>query len=126
MLILARTALRRPKLVLAILLLATGAVAAGLFRLAIRVDGEALYPEGDATVERTLADRQRFDEPQQVIVLATSRPGGPPLASPAGLRELQRLHDGLKALPGVQFQGVRSLADLLEPPADRTLSIRSF
>src|SRR3954463_15740143 len=102
MLILARTALRRPKLVLAILLLATGAVAAGLFRLAIRVDGEALYPQGDATVARTLADRQRFDEPQQVILLAASRPGGPLLASPEGLRWLASRHADLATLPGVQ------------------------
>ncbi len=124
MLSLARTALRRPKLVLAILLLATAAVAAGLSRLVVRVDGEALYPLGDATVARTLADRQRFDEPQQVILLAASRPGGTLLGSPSGLRWLAGLHAGLAKLPGVD--GVRSLANLVEPPAEAGLVIRSF
>lgn len=127
MLSLARFALQRPRLVLFVLALGTAFVALGLFRLQIRTDGAAIYPQGDATVEQTLADRERFHEPQQVILLATSHPGGPPLASPAGFRWLQRLHAGLQALPGVQqHQGVRSLADLLEPPKDNTLSIRSF
>ncbi|HEX3554445.1 MAG TPA: MMPL family transporter [Thermoanaerobaculia bacterium] len=126
MLTLARTALRRPVLVLVLFLLGSAVVAAGLRRLEIRTDGAALYPQGDATVERTLADRRRFDEPQQVILLASSRPGGLPLASPAGFRWIARLHAGLETLPGVRRQGVRSLASLVEPPAGATLVIRGF
>lgn len=126
MLTLAKTALRRPGLVLFLTLLGTAFAVAGLFRLEIRTDGISLYPEGDPTVERTLADRETFAEPQQVILLATSRPGGPPLASPAGFRWIDRVHDSLQALPVAQSFGVRSLANLVERPEGRTLAIRSF
>jgi predicted RND superfamily exporter protein len=126
MLTLVHTALRRPWLVLFLLGLGTAVLIAGLFRLEVRTDGAALYPQGEATVERTLADRQRFDEPQQVILLATSQPGGPLLASPAGFRWISRVHASLQALPVAQSFGVRSLANLVERPEGRTLSIRSF
>ncbi len=126
MLSLARFALRRPKLVLLLAGLGTAILVAGLFRLEIRTDGAALYPQGDAVVERTLADRRRFAEPQQVIVLATSRRGGPLLASPAGFRWIASTHAALQALPSAQSLGVRSLANLIEPPAGATLMIRSF
>jgi predicted RND superfamily exporter protein len=126
MLILARAALRRPKLFLLLAGLGTALLSAGLFRLEIRTDGAALYPQGDAMVERTLADRQRFAEPQQVILLATSRRGGPLLASPAGFRWISSTHAALQALPSAQSLGVRSLANLIEPPAGATLMIRSF
>jgi len=126
MLILARTALRRPKLILLLAGLGTAVLIAGLFRLEIRTDGGALYPRGDAMVERTLADRLRFAEPQQVILLATSRRGGPLLASPAGFRWISRVHASLQALPVAQSLGVRSLANLVEPPEGSTLSIRTF
>ena len=124
MLILARAALRRPRLVLFLVAAGTAVVSAGLFRLEIRTDGAALYPQGDAMVEQTLADRRKFAEPQQVILLAASRPGGPLLASPAGFRWIAGIHSGLQTLSGVQ--GVRSLANLIEPPKERTLSIRNF
>ncbi len=123
---LAHLALRRPWLVLVLLGLGTAFVLAGLFRLEIRTDGNSIYPEGDSTVERTLADRERFAEPQQVILVATSRPGGPPLASPAGFRWISAVHDSLQALPVAQSFGVRSLANLVERPEGRTLSIHSF
>ena len=126
MLALVHTALRRPRLVLALIGLGTAVLLAGLFRLEVRTDGISLYPDGDPTVERTLADRQRFDEPQQVIVLATSRPGGPPLATPAGFRWISRVHASLQALPVAQTFGVRSLANLVERPEGRTLAIHSF
>jgi predicted RND superfamily exporter protein len=126
MLILARTALRRPKLVLLLAGLGTAILIAGLFRLEIRTDGAALYPRGNAVVERTLADRRRFAEPQQVILLATSRRDGPLLASPAGFRWISSTHAALQALPSAQSLGVRSLANLIEPPAGATLRIRSF
>ena len=79
MLGLARAALARPFLVLALLAVATAAVARGLFRLELRTDGAAIYPRDDPAVERTLADRQAFAEVDQIVVLVTSRPGGPRL-----------------------------------------------
>ena len=93
---LARFALARPLLVLLLFLLGTAAVAPGLFRLEIRTDGAAIYPEHDPMVERTLADRETFFEPEQIIVLATSKPGGPPLASPEGFRFLQKTYRELR------------------------------
>jgi hypothetical protein len=126
MLTLVGTALRRPGLVLFLIGLGTAFLIAGLFRLEVRTDGAALYPQGDATVERTLADRQRFAEPQQIILLATSRPGGPLLASPAGFRWISRVHASLQALPAAQSFGVRSLANLVERPEGPTLTIRSY
>jgi predicted RND superfamily exporter protein len=116
MLTLARVALARPLLVLALLAIATAAVAKGLFRLELRTDGAAIYPQGNQVVERTLADRQLFHEADQIIVLATSRPGGPPLASVEGFRYLQQLQRALARFPGVETAGVRSAVTLIDPP----------
>src|SRR5579864_260227 len=90
MLGLARAALARPFLVLALLAVATAAVARGLFRLELRTDGAAIYPRDDPAVARTLADRQAFAEVDQIVLLVTSRPGGPRLDSAAGCRFLAR------------------------------------
>ncbi|HXO22919.1 MAG TPA: MMPL family transporter, partial [Thermoanaerobaculia bacterium] len=121
MLSLARAALRRPRLVLALFAAATAVMAAGLGRLQLRTDGAAIYPRGNPTVVRTLQDQETFQELPQVIVLLTARPGGPAVASPAGFRFLKRVHAGLLALPGVEDLGVRSLADLVEPPPSANL-----
>ena len=110
MLALARAALKRPVPVLLLFFLAT---AAGLFRLELRTDGAAIYPEHDPTVERTLRDRATFFEPDQIIVLASSRPGGPLVASPEGFHFLRQAHRELRMLPGVDRFGVHSLADLV-------------
>jgi predicted RND superfamily exporter protein len=126
MLALARFALRRPLPVLALLAAGTLAAAGGLFRLELRTDGAAIYPQGSPVVERTLADRATFEEPEQVILLATSRPGGPPLESPQGFRFLARAQEELQKLPGVPPLGVRSLASLIEPPRSGPLEIRTF
>ncbi len=126
MLTLVHAALRRPWLVLTLIGLGTAIAVAGLFRLEIRTDGADLYPLGDPTVERTLADRETFAEPQQVILLATSRPGGPRLASPEGFRWIARVHASLQALPVAEGFGVRSLANLVEPPASGSLAIHGF
>jgi uncharacterized protein len=124
---LARLALARPLLVLALLALGTAAVARGLFRLELRTDGAAVYPRGDAVVERTLADRETFLEADQVIVLATARRGGPRLDTPEGFRHLLRLQHALERFPGVELAGVRSVVTLLDPPARlRPLVIRTF
>ncbi len=117
MLPLARFALARPRRVLLLIVLASAAVAPGIGRLELRTDGAAIYPAGDPVVARTAADREAFQETDQVILLATARPGGPPLASPAGFSFLKTVEAPLQALPGVRPHGIRSLATLLDPPA---------
>jgi uncharacterized protein len=126
MLTLARAALRRPVLVLLLFLLGTAVVATGLARLDVRTDGSLLYPRGDLTVERSLADRATFREPERILLLVSTRPGGPLVASPAGFRFLRRIFRELQGVPGVQAFGVRSLADLVEPPPPGKLEVRSF
>jgi predicted RND superfamily exporter protein len=116
MLRLALLALRRPLPVLAALTLATAAAAGGLFRLQLRTDGAAIYPEGDPVVAQTLQDRETFGETEQAILLVTSRAGGPRLDSPAGFRFLGETQDALDSLGGVERGGVRSLVTLLESP----------
>ncbi len=126
MLHLARAALARPRLALLLFLLGTVALAPGLLRLEIRTDGAAIYPEGEPTVERTLADRETFAEPDQIIAVVTSRPGGPRLESPAGFRFLRRIDQELRRLPGVDRSGVHSLADLVEPPPPGKIAIVTY
>jgi predicted RND superfamily exporter protein len=120
MLRLARIALSRPLPVLALLAVATAAAGLGLFRLELRTDGAAIYPRGDPAVERTLVDRQVFQEADQIVLLATSRRGGPRLDSPAGCRFLVWLQHALARFPGVELAGVRSAVTLIDPP--RTLA----
>ncbi len=110
MLGLVRTALRRPLLVLGLLTLGTALATLGLFRLELRTDGAAIYPSDDPVVLQSQADRERFQEPEQVILLVTSRPGGPLVQSPEGLRFLLSSHREIQALPDVAMAGVRSLA----------------
>ena len=127
MLQLARAALARPWLVLALLAIGTAAAARGLFRLELRTDGAALYPEGDPVVERTLADRRTFLEADQIILLVTARRGGPRLDTAAGCRFLLRLQHALERFPGVELAGVRSAVTLIDPPERlRPLVIRTF
>lgn len=119
-------ALRRPALVLLVFLLGTIAAAAGLPRLEIRTDGAAIYPEDDPVVARTLADRETFQEPEQILLLATSRPGGPALASPEGFRFLRKAYLELRSQPGVNLFGLHALADLIEPPPEGKLQIVTY
>jgi predicted RND superfamily exporter protein len=127
MLHLALLSLRRPFLILGVLALATGAVAAGCRRLQLRTDGAALYPHEDPVVEQTQRDRETFGESEQIILLVTSRGGGPRVASPAGFRFLRETQDALDALPAAEPGGVRSLVTLLAPPAElSTLRIETF
>lgn len=123
---LARTALRRPTLVLALLALGTALVSLGLFRLELRTDGAAIYPRDSPVIERGLADGETFEEPDQVVLLVTSRPGGSSLESSRGFFLLARFQAELQRLPGVPPLGVSSLASLLEPPEEGRLSIRNF
>lgn len=123
---LVRAALRRPFLVLALLALGTAWSALGLFRLELRTDGAAIYPLDNRVIEQGLADRKAYEEPEQVILLVTSRPGGPSLESSRGFFLLARFQAELQRLPGVPPLGVRSLASMLEPPEEGRLSIRNF
>ncbi len=123
MFLISRAALRRPLLTLLLVCLGTVAVAAGLFRLEIRTDGSAIVPRGDPVVMRTLRDRAAFSDADLIILLVSAKPGGPPVASPAGFRFLRRSHRELRRLPGVNLLGVHSLADLVEPPAGKAIQI---
>lgn len=97
-----------------VIAIATLALAARLPRLELRTDGAALHPSGDRTVELTARDRLLFADPEELILLLTSRPGGPALASSTGLRALSRTHASVAALPGVSSGGVRSAASLID------------
>lgn len=123
---LARIALRRPFFVLALLAVGTAVASLGLFRLELRTDGAAIYPRDNPVIEQSLADRKAYEEPEKVILLVTSRPGGPTLESPRGFFLLARFQAELQRLPGVPPLGVRSLASMLEPPEKGRLSIRNF
>ena len=110
MLALARFALRHPILVLGLLALGVALAALGLFRLELRTDGAAIYPTNDPVVLQSQADRERFQEPEQVILLVTSLRGGPALQSPGGLRFLLSSHREIQRIPEVAMAGVRSIA----------------
>lgn len=122
MLKLARIALKRPLPVLALLALGVALAALGLFRLELRTDGAAIYPADDPVVLQSQADRGRFQEPEQVILLITPVPGGPAVQSPEGLRFVLSSHREIQRLPEVAMAGVRSLAlRMARPGADLQL-----
>jgi len=87
---------------------------AGLTRLELRTDGAAIYPEENEVVERTEADKVAFNDPTQVILLVSSRPDGPLLASPAGFEFIAEIHCSLSRLPGLYGAGLHSAASLLD------------
>ena len=107
--------LARPRLALLAALLVTVLCASGLPRLELRTDGRAIYPSGNRVVEQSEADAERFREPDRVVLLISARPGGPPVASTAGLHVLREIDRHLRNLPVVNPESVRSLASLLEP-----------
>ena len=113
---LAGLALRHPFAALCLYGVLTAVAISGLFRLELRTDGAALYPTGNPVVARSLADRTTFREAEQVLLLVTSREGGPRVASPEGFRFLQTLQKDLEKLPGLELRGVRSIVSLIEPP----------
>lgn len=88
----------------------------GFFRLEFRTDGAMLYPGRNPVVELTRTDRRLFREAQEVILLVNTREGRARLESPKGFRYLKKLHEELAIFPGVQRNGVRSVASLVEPP----------
>jgi uncharacterized protein len=124
---LARAALARPLLILALLAVGTAVAAKGLFRLELWTDGAAIHPQGDPVVQQTQADRQAFHDPDLILLLATARPGGPRLDTPQGFAFLSRLQAALGRFPGVEPGGVRSIVTFLDPPRVlRPLLIHTF
>jgi hypothetical protein len=64
-----------------------------------------------------------FHDSDLILLLVSARPGGPAVASPEGFRFLRRTDHELRRLPGVADPGLRSLPDLIEPPAKGTLNL---
>lgn len=116
---LATLCLARPRATLLAGGMVTALLASGLPRLELRTDGRAIYPTGNPVVEQSERDAETFQDPSQVIVLVSARPGGPPVASTAGLLFLQDIDRDLRALPVVRSRGVRSLASLKDPATRR-------
>ncbi len=114
MLFFCRISTRYPAACLAILAVTTLGFAAALPLLELRTDGAALYPRGDRAVEQTAQDRLIFEDPEELILLLSSRPGGPAMTSAAGLRGLTRVHASVAALPGIEADSVRSAASLID------------
>lgn len=112
--------LRRPLLLLGSTGLITLLLGLGVFALEIRTDGATIYPLNDPVVELTQQDRLTFRDPEQIILLLSSRHGGPAVASPEGFREIAFLHRELDRLPAVRRGRVRSLASLPDPPEELT------
>jgi uncharacterized protein len=113
--VLTRHCLRQPKKLLLLMGLLTVFFAVGMTRLELRTDGAALYPLGEPAIELTREDREVFQDPERVILLVSARPGGPPVASPAGFQAIVRLHASITHLRAVAPGGVKSLANLPEP-----------
>ncbi len=126
MLVLARISAGRPVACLAVVAIVTVAFAARLPRLEVRTDGAILHPRGDRTVERTARDRLAFDDPEQLILLLSSRPGGPAVASAAGLRTIAHAHEAVASLPGIQAEGVRSAASVIDVASSGVASLGTF
>ena len=112
----------RPKGWLAVLAAATLSLSLGLARLELRTDGAALYPLGDAAVERCQLDRRKFLEPERVVLLLRVRPDGPRLDSIGGLRRMRELHEALESFPGIDVEALRSLATVMDPSPGQTVS----
>ncbi|HEX2254033.1 MAG TPA: MMPL family transporter [Thermoanaerobaculia bacterium] len=109
-------ALRRPGAWLAAFAGLTVLAAALLPGLEVRVDGESLHPADHPTVVASRHDRQRFYEPEQVVLLATAGPQAPSWTSARGMARLARLHHDLERLPETDNRAVRSAFTLLVPP----------
>ncbi len=107
--------LARPRLTLLAGLLVAALFGSGLPRIELRTDGQAIYPSRNRIVQQSAADAERFREPDQVILLISTKPGGPPVASTTGLRFLKEVDLHLRDLPVLDPEKVRSLASLLEP-----------
>ncbi len=100
------------KTVILVTILLTSFFAYGLTRLELRTDGAAIYPMDNEIVEQTEYDRDLFLDPQQIILLLSSKSDSLPLASPLGFTFIKSVHNAMKILPGVYSDGVSSLASI--------------
>ncbi|MEO6194725.1 MAG: MMPL family transporter [Thermoanaerobaculia bacterium] len=131
----------RPRVALALMLALVLAMAPGLFRLKLKIDGHSLVPPDDPAIAADREARQVFGlRDPLLVVLDTGRPGG--IFNPSTLERLERMTRVLQALPGVGPENVVSLATehaprfspgsyefrrLLEPPPrtpDRLAEVR--
>jgi predicted RND superfamily exporter protein len=125
-LFLSRISAGRPLVCLVLVVAATLALATRLPRLELRTDGAVLHPAGDPAVERTAQDRLTFEDPEELIVLLTSRPGGESMVSAAGLRSLSHAQESVASLPGVRSGEVRSAASLVDVASSDVASLGTF
>ncbi|MCH9031218.1 MAG: MMPL family transporter, partial [candidate division Zixibacteria bacterium] len=106
--------LKRPILWIAFSVSACAILASGLAKLNIRTDGEAIYPENNLVVSNTIADRETFDDPEQVILLITTSENGPLVSSREGLEFIKMAHEEIAAIEGVSSAHILSIASLTE------------
>jgi len=124
--LLSRISARHPIVCLAVVAILTLGLGAALPRLELRTDGAALHPSGDPAVERTARDRLLFQDPEELILLFTARPGGSALTSTSGLRNLAAAHEAVAGLPGVRASEVRSAATPIDVAASGVGSLGTF
>ncbi len=102
-------AIRRPRLVLALALAVTLAVAPGMLRLHLRTDGHALIPPRDPAVLLDNQVRQAFGVHDPLVIVVRSRnPDG--IYDARTLALIARLTHAFQELPGIDSASVRSLA----------------
>ncbi len=127
MLRLSASALQRPLLWILCCSALTLLLAYSLSGINIRTDGAALYPAGNAMVELSEADRNTFNDPEHIIVLAEENADGPPLQSAEGYAFLRKVHLALSELKGVHSNGVLSVVNQLDVSTrESQYSVRAF
>ena len=109
MISLVRFSVRRPRLVIAIAILATLAVAPGLLQVTLRTDGNALLPHQAPEVEYDRSIRKAFGIKDQLIVLvSTEHPDG--IFNTHTLDLVRELTNRIGALEMVDRTDITSLA----------------
>ncbi|MCP3959069.1 MAG: MMPL family transporter [bacterium] len=107
--VLARGAIRRPWLTIALLTALVLAAAPGVLRLEVRTDGQALVPRDDPVIETDAEIRAHFGLRDPIVVLIeTSHPDG--VYNLDTLAAVQHISDALLGLEGVEAGDVTSLA----------------
>jgi len=106
---LAHYAIRRPRLVLGLVILLALAAALGIARLKLRTDGNALVPRHAPEVRYDQAIRDEFGiEDNLVVVITSRRPGG--IFNPSTLQLVRALTAKFARLPGLGSNLLMSLA----------------